>query len=151
MGISDDARQSKNCSRGKFPHISLRASDMSSSEMERPASFQSPRSGLPESQFCSFNCRKLTKSKTSCCLSIERLRNAATTFCSIAFASIASYYLDSSTGLDRGFCTARSNAPTESRDQPATPRAAPQSPIPGNSRSLLLLALRQQDPSYASL
>ena len=43
VGVGDYSGHLKNCSRGKLPHISLRASAMSAAEIERPRCFQRPR------------------------------------------------------------------------------------------------------------
>jgi len=90
MRIGDYLTHSKNCSRGKLPHISLRASAMSSSDIEMPKSFQSPYK-LFNGRFF-LEPRKLAKSRTSCCCSGGSSRTVATIASSIGVAAISPLY-----------------------------------------------------------
>jgi len=90
VGVDNDPAQSKNCSRGKLPHISLRALAMSSSENEIPRFFHNPRM-LFRGRFVLVP-RKLTKSRTSCWRSGVSSRNLAITASSIGVAAIALIY-----------------------------------------------------------
>ena len=76
MSVRYDRTRSKKCSRGKLPHISLRASAISSSEREIFKSFHSPRMLFSGRFF--FVPRNPAKSRTSCCCSGGSSRTAAT-------------------------------------------------------------------------
>jgi len=90
MSIPDDTGHLKNSSRGKLPHISLRASSISSAEIEKPISFQRPRTDLRGEG--SLGARKLAKSRTSICLSTGNSRSLAITASSIRCAGMSPYY-----------------------------------------------------------
>ena len=97
MRVGDDRIHSEDCSFGAPPHISLRASAMSSSDMEMPRSFQRPyelfRGPL------GFVPKNFAKSSTSSCLSVVSSRSLATTASSIGWSGIPSYYLATQRGI----------------------------------------------------
>ena len=78
-------------SRGKFAHISLRSSAMSSSEMSTPWPAHSPYR-LFSGRFRLVP-RKLAKSRTVCCLSTGNSRNLATRASSMGFGAMPLSYL----------------------------------------------------------
>ena len=83
VGVGNHAGHLKNCSRGKLPHISLRASAMSAAEIERPRCFQRPRALFNFARGGAPVLKELTKARTSCCFSAGSSRSLATTASSI--------------------------------------------------------------------
>ena len=98
--VGDDPAHLNNCSRGKLPHISFRASAMSSSEMEMLKSFQRPYR-LSRGCLC-LAPNEVVKSSTSCCLSAGRSRSLETTASSIECAAMLLSYLSRGEGINDG-------------------------------------------------
>jgi len=90
LSVGDDRSHSKNRSRGNPPHISLRASAISSSEIEGNWPAQIPYMDLRGRVAVTAN--RTAKSSTSCFFSGGRSRSAASSASSIGSWAMSSYY-----------------------------------------------------------